>query len=339
MEIPPRIKALITVGAVLLVIVLVTLSLAVTVTLAIASAGLLLTLVSLTGLVSALAGWKPLEPRPQLEIDLELVGPACALVDSGRPWIDVDAVVEEQLDAAWATAPPPAAPDTPMNRMLGLSGPSLVVFADPMRPKPSAADHERFAQRTENYEAELRVWLADLDTAIWKRCSQLEVRVVVRNVAERAPARDVNVNVNLAAGLTMSTGPADVDAPPTRPKWRRTSHDRFSGSLIAPYRPQPHIALTPIEVIRGHPSGSGSCWSVRLPRVLHAGAIEASSELELQVVEPGRYAIEAVARTTSLTYPVVRSVMLEIPDARGSRMATLHEVERYLGIELDEDST
>jgi len=71
---------------------------------------------------------------------------------------------------------------------------------------------------------------------------------------------------------------------------------------------------------------------------LHAGAVEPSSELELQVVEPGRFTIEAVARTTSLDEPVVRSVSLEIPDTRGRRLATLSDVAEYLDLELDEDA-
>lgn len=286
----------------------------------------------------ALGGWQPFAPRPQLELDLELAGPACGLSANGRPWIDIEAISEEQRDAAWATAP---LPDTPLTRTLGLSSSALVAFSNPLNPPPSATNVERFEQRIEEYDSELRAWLAELDAAIWTRCSQLELRVVVRNVAARAPARDLDVDVDLAAGLVKSTGPVDVETPPRRPKWHRSAFALSGVPVLSPYsRALSHVPLVRVEDVRSHPSGSGSRWAVRLPTLLHAGAVEPSSELELQVVEPGRFTIEAVARTTSLDEPVVRSVSLEIPDTRGRRLATLSDVTEYLDLdlELDEDA-
>ncbi len=335
MEIPPKIRALIVLGAMVLVAVFVTLSLTVTVTLAITSVGFLLALVSLTGLASALAGWKPFEPRPQLELELELSGPARALAGAGRPWVDVEAIVEEQVEAAWQTAPPPP-PDTSLNRMLGLSGRNVnAMAAESWDRQAGASKLESFGKRVDKYQAELRAWLNELDEPIWTRCSQLEVRVVVRNTATRAAARDLDVDVEIAAGLQESVGPADPDQPPRRPDFAESRFPQFMAPFV-PHFPSQLPFVQP-ENVRSDPSGSGSRWSVHLPALLHAGTTEPSSDLELQAAEPGHYELTAAARTSGLPQAVTQSVTVEIPHTLGRRLATLRELSEYLDLEVDDE--
>ncbi len=299
---------------------------------------------ALAAVLPALAGWQPFAPRPELDLRLELSGPALATAGHGRPWIDVEVVVDEQRKAALATLPPRPAPDTSFDHIVGTGlqslGRALSASAVSAFLSEAPTDDERaaFVGKVDAYKNELRSWLGGLEPAVWARCSQLELRVVIENTSSRAPARDLDVDVDLPAGIRPSSQPDEPDKPPTRPRWHRPDPFAYGSPFIDPRLPRIRPRrLRPCEDLRDRPDGSGLRWSVALPALLHARTSETSRELKLELDGPGNYRIEAAARTTGLDDPVTQTTALEVDGRPGRQLASMRELSQYLRLNDDQD--
>lgn len=316
-------------------------------TLALTAAALLFALPPAVALLPALGGWQPFAPRAELGVRLELAGPAMESARTGPRWIDVEAIVEEQLERAWSTAPPPPTPPSSTRHRAGRAdgdelGRRMAQMLTNIELVTAAGAgvgrglRERFAGRVERYEQELREWLDGIAQAVWERSCQLSVRMVVENASSRAPARELDADLELPPGLVLDDGPVDPATPPSRPSFEPGRSNAFLHGLGVVRLPRVSFSPPNPAELRDTPGGEGRRWSATgLPGVLHTGAAESSHRLELSIDTAGRHELRAIVRAVDLDRPVEETHVLEIPaeHAPARRLATLAELCEFLDID------
>jgi hypothetical protein len=257
--------------------------------------------------------------RPKVRVSAAEAGDGVSVAAAAlRPWpIDVERIVANELADARQSV---ELADKGIGAFDGLLG-----FSDPFTiRRPTAEDFEKakadFAETVEQYEAELRDWLASYQDAARRRADTFSVTLRLDNVFSGAHARGVTVHVALAGTVERVFELPEIDVPPTQPRYVRPRPRRVDAGWFRPVR----ALAPPIEALyrRRQVSLPPDPWkTVDSSRGIEveAGDVQAGRVITLgtrllfRVDGPGRHDLNWTVFSESLPHPKTGTIVLDLP--------------------------
>ncbi len=258
-----------------------------------------------------------------------------------RPWpVNADRVVANELADARETL-----------SVMGRATNMWLNLGDPFAVKPSDADHARargaFEEQLQDYEVDLRGWLAAYSTAATARSQVFDLTLRLTNKRGGAHADPVTVVLDLPTTISVAEDRPEVQAPPERPCYEPpkprplpTDWSRV-GPLLSPISRD-----FPVLVPRARPRKPA--WRISDGgRRLETVTGEVHAERSLVIGEPlllladgaGRHEIGWTAYTKSARRAARGTIILVVPSNHGRpAFGRLNGITSYPDVSIvDED--
>jgi hypothetical protein len=268
--------------------------------------------------------------KPRLEVQARTEDGTAAEVVIGtshtlRP-LDKDAIVGEQVAAAFATLPAPPQPEyrpgTPLSRVLAqtaATGFLTNVFA-------SEESREEFSAEVEDYRRDLRSWLDELERSRSERKRSFGGVARVVECGE-APADHVRLRLRFPPGFEPPEDPPWVSEPPKRPHFAPPLAPLINPLIDVPPIERPNLP-SPASAASYWREGEATVVEYDLGRINQADFRD-TPELRLRAASPGTYVVEWEVSAAGLRRPARGRWELEVAESKqGEAISTLSEAVR-----------